>query len=287
MTHDTLCALLVVVIIFLLLFLLTDAPVDLYRQGPCPDGSDVSCVDINGPPYFSVDDLNGTAANFLPGYWGDNLYGWWADFFYPSRFLMQTSPLLAIRGNHENCDRAGHGYFLFLAQEEYPPEMLAGHHCTGYSHPYAVPFDNEQFLVMDDSLIDPLNGGFDHFDYGTSCSVYMAWTRLAHNANTASLLPKRPLPHKKQSRMLAQDPQAPGRHPLLLKRKVVSKIKKKVRYWNKLPTTQPTWNNWSCFRNRTIPIFTHLIVPCSPWLATMKPWSHWIGRCKNRWESIL
>jgi hypothetical protein len=36
-------------------------------------------------------------------------------------------------------------------------------HCSTYYPPYTVKFEKEQFLVMDDTPIDPLNGGVDHF----------------------------------------------------------------------------------------------------------------------------
>ena len=103
--------------------------------------------------------------NFLPGTWGDNLYGWWADFFWPAMELLATAPLIATRGNHENCARAGHGYFLFLYYDDYPSDVRAGDWCDEYTPPFTVPFQHEQFLVMDDSAISPKGGGIDHFDF--------------------------------------------------------------------------------------------------------------------------
>lgn len=142
----------------------------VYRQGPCPEGSNVSCVAINGPPRFDVSDLekNGVVANFLPGTWGDNLYGWWADLFWPALELFRAAPVIAVRGNHEICSRAGHGYFLFFDVNEYPEDTVAGQYCEDYIAPRAVSFANEQFLVFDDSYIAPMNGGIDHYNFSTS-----------------------------------------------------------------------------------------------------------------------
>lgn len=137
----------------------------LYRQGPCPEASGADCVAINGPPTFTTSDLDGTVANFLPSMWGDNLYGWWADFFYPSMALLHTSPMIAIRGNHESCNRAGPGYFFFLAVQEPPNGTDFKNWCVNYSDPFAVPFENEQWLVMDNGAIDPMNGGIDDMNF--------------------------------------------------------------------------------------------------------------------------
>ena len=136
---------------------------DLYRQGPCPISTGKDCVQIN-KPWFQLNDLpsDSTVANFLPGMWGDNIMGWWSDFFYPTLELLQSAPLIAIRGNHETCLRGGHGWFLFLSQDDYPSDTIAGTYCNDYSEPYAVSFQEEQFLVLDDSIIQPKNGGIDH-----------------------------------------------------------------------------------------------------------------------------
>ncbi len=64
----------------------------VYRETPCPEGN-TTCA---GSP------------------WG---YGWdvWnADFFEPAAPLLANAPWLVVRGNHENCARAGEGWLRFL-----------------------------------------------------------------------------------------------------------------------------------------------------------------------------
>jgi hypothetical protein len=64
----------------------------VYRESPCPEGN-ATCA---GSP------------------WG---YGWdvWnADFFEPAAPLLAAAPWLVVRGNHENCGRAGEGWLRFL-----------------------------------------------------------------------------------------------------------------------------------------------------------------------------
>jgi len=63
-----------------------------YREAPCPAGR-AGCA--NSP-------------------WG---YGWdvWnADFFEPAAPLLAAAPWVFVRGNHEDCSRAGEGWFRFL-----------------------------------------------------------------------------------------------------------------------------------------------------------------------------
>lgn len=45
--------------------------------------------------------------------------GWEADFFGPARPLLLAAPWVFVRGNHENCDRAGEGWMRFLSPEPY------------------------------------------------------------------------------------------------------------------------------------------------------------------------
>jgi len=64
-----------------------------YREQPCAD-SDPLCA---GSP------------------WGDNWPAWKADFFEPAKPLLEAAPWIAVRGNHEDCARAGYGWFQFLS----------------------------------------------------------------------------------------------------------------------------------------------------------------------------
>mmetsp|Transcript_55323 Transcript_55323/g.134366 ORF Transcript_55323/g.134366 Transcript_55323/m.134366 type:complete len:675 (+) Transcript_55323:147-2171(+) len=139
----------------------------VYRQGPCPTQLDLNgdCVGINGPTSFTLNDLNGTTINFEPGNWGDNLFGWWSDFFYPARSMLQKVPFIAMRGNHETCDRAGYGFFFFLDPGEYNSTEPGAEYCVDYTDPFAVPFKHEQYIVQDSSDVDEKDGGIDHFNF--------------------------------------------------------------------------------------------------------------------------
>ncbi len=104
----------------------------LYRENPCAPGHP-GC--------------HGSA-------WGYGWDAWQADLFSPARPLLDTAPLILIRGNHENCARGGQGWWRFLD----PRPLVPGRDCndaandvTGdYSPPYAVPLGRgAQVVVMD------------------------------------------------------------------------------------------------------------------------------------------
>jgi hypothetical protein len=46
--------------------------------------------------------------------WGYGWDAWKADFFEPAAPLLAAAPWLLVRGNHEDCNRAGEGWFRFL-----------------------------------------------------------------------------------------------------------------------------------------------------------------------------
>lgn len=104
----------------------------LYRENPCPEGNP-GCA---GSP------------------WGYGWDAWDADFFTPGAPLLAAAPWALTRGNHENCARAGQGWWRLLD----PRPLLAGRDCndpdkdtTGdYSPPYAVPLGKgAQIVIMD------------------------------------------------------------------------------------------------------------------------------------------
>ena len=71
-----------------------------YREDPCPAGYELMC---GGSPPPVVDYR-----------FNDTDYGWMADVFIPMAPVFRAAPILAVRGNHEQCDRGGNGWFLFF-----------------------------------------------------------------------------------------------------------------------------------------------------------------------------
>ncbi len=108
-----------------------------YRETPCPNGM-AGCT---GSP------------------WG---YGWdvWdADLFAPGAPLFAAAPWVVVRGNHENCPRAGQGWWRFVD----PRPLLPGRDCdraaddaTGDAATvYAVPIGGGARVVVADLATAP------------------------------------------------------------------------------------------------------------------------------------
>jgi hypothetical protein len=106
----------------------------LYRESACPTG-DARCA---GSP------------------WGDNWTTWAADFFTPAKPLLEAAPWVIVRGNHEECARAGAGFLRLLG----PLPFVEGAACTEHVGPYAVPLGHVNLIVMDNaSAADILPSG--------------------------------------------------------------------------------------------------------------------------------
>lgn len=96
----------------------------LYRESSCPPGMRA----CSGP-------------------YGDNWPSWAADFFTPAAPLLHAAPWVFVRGNHEDCDRAGPGWFRLLGPGAAPQAKA----CEPHLAPYAVDIGGTQLVVIDDS----------------------------------------------------------------------------------------------------------------------------------------
>lgn len=107
----------------------------VYRQNACPDG-DNGC---EGSPF------------------GDNYPTWEADFFKPAKRLLETAPWVFTRGNHEECSRAGKGWFRFLDPN---PEQ----DCVDFTPPYTVDLGFVRLLMLDSSAAEDNSAPSDQVD---------------------------------------------------------------------------------------------------------------------------
>jgi len=73
---------------------------------------------------------------------GDVAAAWIADWLAPAAPLFAAAPLVLVRGNHEECDRNGGGWFRYLD----PREATA---CSEATPPFAVDFGNLRLVVFD------------------------------------------------------------------------------------------------------------------------------------------
>ncbi|MEI9930068.1 MAG: metallophosphoesterase [Rhizomicrobium sp.] len=97
----------------------------LYRENACP-ANDAGC---QGTPF------------------GDNWPTWAADFFTPAQPLLAAAPWVFVRGNHEDCQRAGPGWTRLLAPARFDPANI----CADHTVPYFVPLATMKLIVMDDA----------------------------------------------------------------------------------------------------------------------------------------
>jgi hypothetical protein len=77
--------------------------------------------------------------------WGDNQAAWDADWFAPAQPLFDAAPMLVIRGNHEDCYRAGPGFLRLLGPTAFDPSAA----CNGHLDPYSVPFGSQTVAMID------------------------------------------------------------------------------------------------------------------------------------------
>lgn len=96
-----------------------------YREDACPAG-------------------NAGCAGSPSGYGWD---AWNADFFQPAAPLFAAAPWIMARGNHEDCSRAGEGWFRFLDPSPMQPT------CRDLTGDYVVPLGDFAVVVVDSAKV--------------------------------------------------------------------------------------------------------------------------------------
>ena len=91
--------------------------------------------------------------------WGYGWDTWLADLFKPAAKLLAAAPWVMVRGNHEECARAGQGWFRFLDPQPFSAARscdLASNDATAnYSDPYAVKLGSGTQVIVFDSAKNP------------------------------------------------------------------------------------------------------------------------------------
>ncbi|MES2072146.1 MAG: metallophosphoesterase [Pseudomonadota bacterium] len=87
--------------------------------------------------------------------WGYGWDAWEADLFKPAAPLLAAAPWIMVRGNHEECARAGQGWFRFLDTQVYDSKRScddpANDELGNYSDPYAVAVGGDTQVIVFDS----------------------------------------------------------------------------------------------------------------------------------------
>lgn len=87
--------------------------------------------------------------------WGYGWDTWNADLFTPAAPLLAAAPWIVVRGNHEECARAGQGWFRMLDTQSYAAgrtcDLPANDEAANYSTPYAVQLGTDTQMIVFDS----------------------------------------------------------------------------------------------------------------------------------------
>jgi len=97
----------------------------LYRENACP-ADHAACA---GTPF------------------GDNWPTWNADFFSAAAPLLAAAPWVFVRGNHEDCMRAGIGWMRMLGPYPFDPAAP----CAVHQPAYTVPAGSASLAIIDDA----------------------------------------------------------------------------------------------------------------------------------------
>lgn len=128
--------------------------------------------------------------------WSYGFDAWEADLFRPAETLMKAAPWVVVRGNHEECLRAGQGWFRFLDTRPYSADhscdLAANDSIANYNDPYAVPLGTDtQFIVFDSAkagatALNPMNAT-DAPIFNTYQAQFQKAAALAANPNVFSI----------------------------------------------------------------------------------------------------
>jgi calcineurin-like phosphoesterase family protein len=133
-----------------------------YRETPCPAG-DAGCA---GSPF------------------GDVWAVWRADFFAPAETLLRIAPWVFVRGNHEECERGGHGWSRIIA----PDAFADGPGCNGPAKPFVARLPGLALAVMDVS-----SAREDKVDAAQADEFRRQYRGLAETSGPTWILQHRPI----------------------------------------------------------------------------------------------
>ncbi len=117
-----------------------------YRDNECPAGLGYNC---GGSP------------------WGFGWDTWEADLFTPGAPLLAAAPWIMTRGNHEQCNRAGQGWYRFLDTQ---------------------PFDTGDVHTCDNPAYDDPGAASNSTTADTSCANYSVYGNCTGNWNNPFLV---------------------------------------------------------------------------------------------------
>ncbi len=79
--------------------------------------------------------------------YGDDAPAWYADFLAPAAPIFGAAPVMLLRGNHEECDRNGPGWFRYL-------DPHAATACSEDTEPYDVDLGDLRLVGFDSAVAE-------------------------------------------------------------------------------------------------------------------------------------
>jgi Calcineurin-like phosphoesterase len=119
-----------------------------YRENPCADTS----PECGGSPY------------------GDNWATWEKEFFEPASPLLLAAPWVIMRGNHENCARAGAGWIFLFGLPGITAERACQNDLPSYNLSLGKAGDRRRVLTV----LDTANA-HDEYSIAETCKAYRKW----------------------------------------------------------------------------------------------------------------
>lgn len=156
-----------------------------YREVACPAADSALCGGSPAP---------------LPGApFTDSAWGWVADVLTPMGSLLSATPLVVVRGNHEECSRGGNGFYLMFDPAFGTSEVCAptaGVAPTVYSPTRAINLSIEGGRTLRLVNVDSSNGSDNSINDTLAASLRPLYERardLGKGSDEAWLLTHRPL----------------------------------------------------------------------------------------------
>ncbi|CAE8654219.1 unnamed protein product [Polarella glacialis] len=134
-----------------------------YRHEPCPFPFPTELTASQQEHHRTFGDCVGAGAR-----WGDTTEGWAGDFFEPAAPLLSVAPWIVLRGNHEECNHGGVGWFRYLDPRPADGSLFKGASssypwCVSKTGPYDVDFEEDQWLIIDSNKISGEDVGIDDY----------------------------------------------------------------------------------------------------------------------------
>ncbi|MGI9196617.1 MAG: metallophosphoesterase [Candidatus Nanopelagicales bacterium] len=157
-----------------------------YRESACPPASSALC--------------GGSPQPLEKAPFTDSAWGWIVDVLIPMAPMLQSTPIVTVRGNHEVCSRAGNGFFLM-----FDPAYGTGATCapstegvapTVYSPTTSVDLSVSGGRTLRLVNVDSANGEDASIDDTIAIAQRPLFARAQELANTADeawLLTHRPI----------------------------------------------------------------------------------------------